>query len=112
MSGGEFTAEMAMRNIAGSLQLFQAAKAAGVERIVYISSCAVHDRILSDRPLDETHPLWPASHYGAHKAAVEAFVHSHALGEKYPICACGPPASTASATRSKPPSGMTWWPPS
>ena len=90
ISGGEFTAQMAMHNIAGSLQLFEAARGAGVQRVVYISSCAVHDRILGDRQLDETHPLWPASHYGAHKAAVEAFVHSHAMGDRYPICALRP----------------------
>ena len=30
----------------------------------------IHEKILDDRPLDETHPLWPTSHYGAHKAAV------------------------------------------
>ena len=46
--------------------------------------------ILDDRPLDETHPLWPTSHYGAHKAAIEAFVHSYGLGQGWPICALRP----------------------
>lgn len=78
------------RNVVGSIQLMEAAKAAGVMRFVYISSCSVHENILNDRPLDETHPLWPASHYGAHKAAVEAFVHSYALGHRYSICALRP----------------------
>jgi nucleoside-diphosphate-sugar epimerase len=77
-------------NLMGSLQLFQAAKEAGVQRCVFISTCAVHDVILNDRPLDETHPLWPKSHYGAHKAALEAFVHSYGLGEGWPICALRP----------------------
>jgi nucleoside-diphosphate-sugar epimerase len=90
MAGRSFTPEMAMHNITGSLQLFDAARVAGVERIVYISSCAVHDLILKDRPLDEAHPTWSATHYGAHKAAVEAFVHSMGWGEKYPICALRP----------------------
>jgi nucleoside-diphosphate-sugar epimerase len=90
MSGDAFTPEWALRNIAGSLQLFEAARRAGVKRVIYISSCAVHDEILNDRPLDETHPLLPASHYGAHKAAVEAFVHSYAHGHKYDICALRP----------------------
>jgi nucleoside-diphosphate-sugar epimerase len=67
-------------NLMGSLQLFQEAVEAGVKRCVFISTCAVHDVILNDRPLDETHPLWPKSHYGAHKAALEAFVHSYGLG--------------------------------
>jgi nucleoside-diphosphate-sugar epimerase len=77
-------------NLMGSLQLFQAAVDAGVKRCVFISTCAVHDVILNDRPLDETHPLWPKSHYGAHKAALEAFVHSYGLGEGWPICALRP----------------------
>src|SRR5262245_38455437 len=78
------------QNLVGSLQLFQAAFAAGVPRFVFISSCAVHEVILSDRPLDETHPLWPTSHYGAHKAALEKFVHSYGLGKGWPICALRP----------------------
>jgi nucleoside-diphosphate-sugar epimerase len=77
-------------NLTGSLQLFQAAFAGGVPRCVYISSCAVHDVILGDRPLDETHPLWPKSHYGAHKAALEAFVHSYGLGHGWCISALRP----------------------
>jgi nucleoside-diphosphate-sugar epimerase len=77
-------------NLTGSLQLFQAAFEAGVSRCVFISTCAVHEVILDDRPLDEAHPLWPTSHYGAHKAALEAFVHSFGLGQGWPICALRP----------------------
>ncbi len=77
-------------NLIGSLQLFQAASEARVLRFVFISTCAVHEVILSDRPLDEAHPLWPTSHYGAHKAALEAFVHSYGLGQGWPICAVRP----------------------
>jgi nucleoside-diphosphate-sugar epimerase len=77
-------------NLSGSLHLFQAAYEAGLPRFVFISTCAVHEVILDDRPLDETHPLWPTSHYGAHKAALEAFVHSYGLGQGWPICALRP----------------------
>src|SRR5262245_32590001 len=49
-------------NLTGSLQLFQAAFAAGVPRFVFLSTCAVHEVILDDRPLDEAHPLLPPSH--------------------------------------------------
>jgi len=90
MLSDAFTPEVAMRNVAGSLQLFEAARAAGVRRVVFISSCAVYDRILDNRPLDETHPLLPGSHYGAHKAALEAFVHSHSRDESFSICALRP----------------------
>ncbi|REK49238.1 MAG: NAD-dependent epimerase/dehydratase family protein, partial [Planctomycetota bacterium] len=33
---------------------------------------------------------WATSHYGAHKAAIEKFVHSYGLGAGYPICALRP----------------------
>lgn len=78
------------RNVLGTLRLIEAARRAGVPRFVFISTCAVHEKILDDRPLDETHPLWPSSHYGAHKAAIEKFVHSYGLGHGYAICALRP----------------------
>ena len=62
----------------------------GAGRFVFISTCAVHEKILDDRPLDETHPTWAASHYGAHKAAIEQFIHSYGFGQGYPICALRP----------------------
>ncbi|WP_169979669.1 NAD-dependent epimerase/dehydratase family protein [Tautonia rosea] len=76
-------------NLMGSIRLFQAAEQAGVSRFVFVSTCAVYDTILDDRPLDETHPLWPGSHYGAHKAALEAFVHSFSK-RGLPICSLRP----------------------
>lgn len=82
--------EFAERNILGTLELIEAARAAGVGRFVFISTCAVHEKTLPDRPLDETHPTWALSHYGAHKAAIEQFVYSFGLGQGYPICALRP----------------------
>jgi nucleoside-diphosphate-sugar epimerase len=87
---GEDLLHFAEKNILGTLQLIEAARRAKVGRFIYLSTCAVHDKILDDRPLDEKHPTWPASHYGAHKAALEKFVHSYGLGMKYPICAVRP----------------------
>ena len=78
------------RNVVGTLQLIEASRRAGVERFVFISTCAVHERILEDRPLDEAHPLWASTHYGAHKAAIEKFVHSYGYGEGFGICAVRP----------------------
>ncbi len=77
-------------NVVGTLQLVEAARNAAAGRFVFISTCAVHEVILDDRPLDEAHPCWPASHYGAHKAATEAFVHSYARQNGYHICALRP----------------------
>jgi nucleoside-diphosphate-sugar epimerase len=82
--------EFAERNVVGTLRLIRAAQQAGVERFVFISTCAVHEAILDDRPLDEAHPLWAKNHYGAHKAAIEKFVHSFGLGQGYNICALRP----------------------
>lgn len=78
------------KNIVGTIRLIETARRAQLARFIFISTCAVHDKILDDRPLDETHPLWPASHYGAHKAALEAFVHSYGFGHGFPICALRP----------------------
>ncbi|MDB4371009.1 NAD(P)-dependent oxidoreductase [Mariniblastus sp.] len=82
--------EYARVNILGTLELIETARAAGVKRFVFVSTCAVHDHILSDRPLDEAHPLWANTHYGAQKAAIEKFVHSYGLGCGFPICAIRP----------------------
>lgn len=87
---GEDLIRFAEKNILGTLQLIEAARRAKANRFIYLSTCAVHDKILDDRPLDEKHPAWPASHYGAHKAALEKFVHSYGLGMNYPICALRP----------------------
>ena len=82
--------EFVQKNVIGTLALIEAARRAQVGRFVFISTCAVHEKILDDRPLDEAHPLWATSHYGAHKAAIEKFVHSYGLGSGYPICALRP----------------------
>jgi nucleoside-diphosphate-sugar epimerase len=82
--------EFVQKNVVGTLVLIEAARRAGAKRFVFISTCAVHEKILDDRPLDEAHPLWASSHYGAHKAAIEKFVHSYGLGDGYPICALRP----------------------
>lgn len=82
--------EFVQKNVVGTIQLIEAARKAGVQKFVYISTCAVHEKILDDRPLDETHPLWMTTHYGAHKAAVEQFVHSYGFGVGFPIVALRP----------------------
>ena len=82
--------EFVHKNVVGTLMVIEAARRAQVGRFVFISTCAVHEKILGDRPLDEAHPLWATSHYGAHKAAIEKFVHSYGLGDGYPICALRP----------------------
>lgn len=82
--------EFVERNVVGTIRLIEAGRKAGVGRFVFISTCSVHEVILPDRPLDETHPTWSNNHYGAHKAAIECFVQSYGLGQGYPICALRP----------------------
>lgn len=65
-------------NLAGSLRLLMAARDAGVSRFVFLSSRAVFSRTAAGRVLDESHPTSPDSHYGAYKAAIEAFLGSFA----------------------------------
>lgn len=65
------------RNLLSSLRLLDASRLAGVEQFIFVSSCAVYHEILQDRPLDETHPTWPDSIYGAYKAAVEPHLKSY-----------------------------------
>ncbi|MCB9854976.1 MAG: NAD(P)-dependent oxidoreductase [Phycisphaerales bacterium] len=89
-SGQKAFDEFIRVNLLGTLRLMDTAKRLGVPRFVFISTCAVHEVILPDRPLDETHPLWPMAHYGAHKAAIEKFVHSYGFGENWPVCALRP----------------------
>lgn len=89
--GGEGdVVDFVQQNVLGSIELIEAARRAGVRKFVYISTCAVHEKILDDRPLDESHPLWMTTHYGAHKAAVEQFVHSYGFGMGFPIVALRP----------------------
>ncbi len=77
-------------NVLGTIRLIEAARKADVPRFIFVSTCAVHEKILTDRKLDETHPTWPKSHYGAHKAAIETFIHSYGWGEGYDICSLRP----------------------
>ena len=77
-------------NILGTLQLIEAARRQGVPKFVMVSTGAVHENVLDDRPLDEAHPRWPTTHYGAHKAALEMFVHSYGWGHSYDISAVRP----------------------
>lgn len=93
-------------NLLGTLSLFQAAREYNVPRFIFISTCAVHEVILADRKLDEDHPTRARNHYGAHKAAIEQFVHSFGFGEQWPICALRPTGIYGTA---HPPSRSRWY---
>lgn len=65
------------RNVAGSLQLLEAARLASVGQFLFVSSGAAYAEILQDRKLDENHPTWPDTLYGAYKASVEPFLKAY-----------------------------------
>jgi nucleoside-diphosphate-sugar epimerase len=77
-------------NVIGSLKLLDAACRHGVDRFVFVSTGAVHDRVAEDRPLDEKHPLWPSSFYGASKASVETMIHAYGFSGKLSCCTLRP----------------------
>jgi nucleoside-diphosphate-sugar epimerase len=61
----------ALVNVVGTLNVFEAARAIGVERVVYASSAAVFGLSDDDGPLDETAPCEPGTHYGVFKRTNE-----------------------------------------
>ena len=79
-------------NIIGAVRLLQSSIVHHIKRFVNISSGAVHQRVLANRPLDETHPLWPETLYGAAKASVETMVHAYGLSESLNVCTLRPTA--------------------
>ena len=58
-------------NVIGTLNLFEAAKAVGAERVVYASSAAVFGAGEPATPVDETAATEPATHYGVFKRTNE-----------------------------------------
>jgi len=60
-------------NVVGTVNMFEAAKRAGVRRLVYASSVAVYGRSeeYGDAPLDDAAPQSPRTHYGVYKQANE-----------------------------------------
>jgi nucleoside-diphosphate-sugar epimerase len=74
-------------NLYGSLELLQLAVQAQVEQFVFLSSRAVFSQTEVGHELNESHAVNPNTHYGAYKAAVEAFLSSFGQSEKIRSCA-------------------------
>ena len=60
-------------NVDGTLNILDAARESGVERVVYASSSSVYGKP-KYLPYDEEHPTTPVSPYGASKLAAERYV--------------------------------------
>jgi nucleoside-diphosphate-sugar epimerase len=61
----------ALVNVAGTLNVFEAARQLGLKRVVYASSAAVYGMNDDDVALDETAQCEPTTHYGVFKRANE-----------------------------------------
>ena len=61
----------ALVNVAGTLNVFEAAKMISIKRVVYASSAAVYGMNDDDVALDETAQCSPTTHYGVFKRANE-----------------------------------------
>ncbi len=63
-------------NATGSLELLEASRRAGVERLVYVSSSEVYGTARTI-PMDEAHPTYPCTVYGASKLAGECYARAY-----------------------------------
>lgn len=70
----DFLKELVPNNIVGVYNLFEAARQAGVKRMILASSCQVvwHGRMTGPFPLTDASPLTPRYWYAATKAFIEA----------------------------------------
>jgi nucleoside-diphosphate-sugar epimerase len=87
---GEDAAGFIETNVAGSLALMAAARAAGVGRCVVLSSRAVFGAPHVAAPIADEEPPRPDTHYGAAKAALEAFVRSWGRADGWTVSALRP----------------------
>lgn len=76
-------------NIKGTLNMCQAAKAAGVDRIVVTSTSEVYGTAL-EVPIPETHPRQPQSPYSATKIAADAIAESFYNAFELPVVIARP----------------------
>lgn len=62
-------------NIAGTVNVLEAARAAGVSRVVFASTAASYGDVVPEQlPLKESEPLAPLSFYGLSKVTVEKYL--------------------------------------
>ena len=62
-------------NVVGTLRFLDAARHAGVEKIVFVSSGGTVYGVPRVIPISETHPTDPVSSYGIGKLAIEKYLH-------------------------------------
>jgi GDP-4-dehydro-6-deoxy-D-mannose reductase len=78
--------ETFLANALGTLNVLEAARAAGAERVLAVTSADVYGRVSEDElPLREDQPLRPVSPYAASKVAADALAQQAWLGHRLPV---------------------------
>jgi GDP-4-dehydro-6-deoxy-D-mannose reductase len=86
--GGSWSAptETFLANALGTLNVLEAARAAGADRVLAVTSADVYGRVSADElPLTEDQPLRPVSPYAASKVAADALAQQAWLGHRLPV---------------------------
>ncbi|MCA9665821.1 MAG: GDP-mannose 4,6-dehydratase [Myxococcales bacterium] len=85
----EATTSYVQTNVQGTVNVLDAARDAGVERVVHVSSSEVYGSAQRE-PMDEEHPLVAQSPYAATKIAAEALAVSYARSLELPVTVVRP----------------------
>lgn len=84
------SAEAAVQtNFTGSFRVFEAARAAGVERLLHVSTDEVYGACEHD-PFTEDDPLNPRNPYSATKAGADRLAHSYFVTHELPVIIARP----------------------
>jgi GDP-4-dehydro-6-deoxy-D-mannose reductase len=86
--GGSWTAPHTtfMVNALGTLNVLEASRQAGAQRVLAVTSADVYGRVTEDElPLGEDQPLRPVSPYAASKVAADALAQQAWLGHRLPV---------------------------
>ena len=86
--GGSWAAprETFLANALGTLNVLEASRQAGAERVLAVTSADVYGRVTVDElPLGEDRPLRPVSPYAASKVAADALAQQAWLGHRLPV---------------------------
>ena len=75
-----------LANALGTLNVLEASREAGAERVLAVTSADVYGRVTQDElPLAEDRPLRPVSPYAASKVAADALAQQAWLGHRLPV---------------------------
>ena len=77
----------ARTNILGTISLLEAARHAGVRKVLFVSSGGAAYGEQETFPAPETHPTWPVSPYGVSKRSGELYCHFYQAEYRMPFVA-------------------------